>query len=98
LPIIGKLLGHKHHDTTMHYAHLDADPLRRGTERIGIEIAAALGEWLPSSAEVLEWRRNMTADAGSRIRIRPRGAQRVHDSGVRLAAGIADEVIVRVHQ
>jgi integrase len=44
LPIIGKLLGHKHVDTTARYAHLDADPLRRASDRIGSEIAAALGE------------------------------------------------------
>jgi integrase len=42
LPIIGKLLGHKHADTTAKYAHLDADPLRRASDRIGSEIAAAL--------------------------------------------------------
>jgi integrase len=44
LPIIGKLLGHKHHETTQRYAHLDADPLRRASNRIGSEIAVALGE------------------------------------------------------
>jgi integrase len=42
LPIIGKLLGHKHADTTARYAHLDDDPLRRASDRIGSEIAAAL--------------------------------------------------------
>jgi integrase len=42
LPIIGKLLGHKHADTTARYAHLDDDPLRRASNRIGGEIAAAL--------------------------------------------------------
>jgi integrase len=44
LPIIGKLLGHKHAHTTARYAHLDADPLRRASDRIGSVIAAALGE------------------------------------------------------
>ncbi len=44
LPIIGKLLGHKHADTTAKYAHLDNDPLRRASDRIGTEIAAALGD------------------------------------------------------
>jgi integrase len=43
LPIIGRLLGHKHADTTAKYAHLDNDPLRRASDRIGNEIAAALG-------------------------------------------------------
>ena len=44
LPIIGKLLGHKHAETTARYAHLADDPLRRASDRIGREIAAALGE------------------------------------------------------
>jgi integrase len=43
LPILGKLLGHKHTSTTEKYAHLDADPLRRASDRIGNKIAAALG-------------------------------------------------------
>jgi integrase len=57
LPIIGKLLGHKHHDTTQRYAHLDADPLRRASERIGSELAAALGEERRPSADVIGLRR-----------------------------------------
>lgn len=43
LPIVGKLLGHASAATTERYAHLDVDPLRRASERIGAEIAAALG-------------------------------------------------------
>jgi integrase len=42
LPIIGKLLGHTQASTTQRYAHLDADPLRRASEAIGGQIAAAL--------------------------------------------------------
>jgi integrase len=42
LPIVGKLLGHSQPATTARYAHLDADPLRRASERIGATIAAAL--------------------------------------------------------
>src|SRR5829696_7491848 len=42
LPIVGKLLGHAQARTTSRYAHLDADPLRRASERIGGAIAAAL--------------------------------------------------------
>ena len=42
LPIIGKLLGHTQASTTQRYAHLDNDPLRRATESIGSQIAAAL--------------------------------------------------------
>jgi integrase len=42
LPIIGKLLGHSQAATTHRYAHLDNDPLRRATNAIGEQIAAAL--------------------------------------------------------
>jgi integrase len=49
LPIIGKLLGHKHASTTEKYAHLDADPLRRASNRIGNKIAAALGTVNPDN-------------------------------------------------
>jgi integrase len=40
LPIVGKLLGHKNAITTARYAHLDADPLRQASERIGSTIEA----------------------------------------------------------
>jgi integrase len=53
LPIIGKLLGHAQPATTARYAHLDNDPLRRATEKIGAEIAAAMGETLFSGAEIV---------------------------------------------
>jgi integrase len=46
LPLIGKLLGHAHAATTARYAHLDADPLRKASDRIGNHIAAAMGEAL----------------------------------------------------
>jgi integrase len=52
LPIIGRLRGHKHVETTARYAHLDADPLRRASDRIGSEIAAALGDARPSRDNV----------------------------------------------
>ena len=42
LPIVGKLLGHAHPQTTARYAHLDADPLRRATDLIGDQIMAAM--------------------------------------------------------
>jgi integrase len=42
LQIIGKLLGHKHADTTARYAHLADDPLKKASSRIGTAIAAAL--------------------------------------------------------
>jgi integrase len=44
LPIIGKLLGHTQASTTQRYAHLDADPLRNASNRIGADIASAMGE------------------------------------------------------
>jgi integrase len=44
LPIIGKLLGHTRASTTQRYAHLDTDPLRRASDHIGAQLAAALGE------------------------------------------------------
>jgi integrase len=44
LPIIGKLLGHTQVQTTHRYAHLELDPIRRGAEFIGIQLAAGLGE------------------------------------------------------
>lgn len=57
LPIIGRLLGHKHTETTARYAHLDADPLRRASDRIGSELAAALGDGKPPRNNVREMRR-----------------------------------------
>lgn len=44
LPIIGKLLGHSQASTTARYAHLDNDPLRKAADRIGSEIARAMGD------------------------------------------------------
>ena len=52
LPIIGKLLGHAHATTTARYAHLDADPLRRASERIGLQLSKAMGEQLESGAQI----------------------------------------------
>jgi len=42
LTIIGKLLGHTTPATTARYSHVDNDPLRRASERIGGAIAKAL--------------------------------------------------------
>jgi integrase len=44
LPIIGKLLGHSQPATTARYAHLDNDPLRRASNKIGQQLAAAMGD------------------------------------------------------
>ena len=51
LPIIGKLLGHTQASTTQRYAHLDADPLRRASERIGLQLSKAMGEQPDSNAQ-----------------------------------------------
>jgi integrase len=42
LPMIGKLLGHSHPQTTARYAHLDHDPVKAANEAIGRRIAAAM--------------------------------------------------------
>jgi len=60
LPIIGKLLGHTTAATTARYAHLDVDPLRRASERIGSEIAAALDR-PKSTADVVPIRKGAGA-------------------------------------
>lgn len=52
LPIVGKLLGHKQASTTEKYAHLDDDPVRNASNRIGHSIAAAMGDGA-ESAEVI---------------------------------------------
>ena len=60
LPIIGKLLGHKHQDTTAKYAHLHTDPLRRASDRIGKEIATAMGGGrLEGDLELIRRRRHV---------------------------------------
>ncbi|MDT2022808.1 tyrosine-type recombinase/integrase [Methylocella sp. CPCC 101449] len=53
LPIVGKLLGHSQAATTSRYAHLDADPVRRASERIGARIAAAMSPELSESENVV---------------------------------------------
>ncbi|MBV9556709.1 MAG: tyrosine-type recombinase/integrase [Pseudolabrys sp.] len=55
LPIIGRLLGHTQPSTTARYAHLDNDPLRRASEAIAGQIAAALRG--NKTAEVISIRR-----------------------------------------
>jgi integrase len=41
LPLIGRLLGHTQHRTTMRYAHLADDPLREAADKIASAISAA---------------------------------------------------------
>ncbi len=57
LPIVGKLLGHEAPATTARYAHIDNDPLRRASERIGATIAAALGETSIKDADIIRLRK-----------------------------------------
>jgi integrase len=56
LPIIGKLLGHTQAATTNRYAHLDSDPLKRASETIAGQIAAALSPG-GSGADVVPFKR-----------------------------------------
>lgn len=58
LPIIGRLLGHRHAETTARYAHLDVDPLRHASNSIASSIAVALGDHEPSSEVVPMKERN----------------------------------------
>lgn len=44
LPIIGKLLGHTQASTTLRYAHLDAEPLRRASNQIATDLSVAMGD------------------------------------------------------
>lgn len=57
LPIIGKLLGHTQASTTQRYAHLDNDPLRKAADRIGSEIARAMGDATSPPGEVVPLKR-----------------------------------------
>ncbi|MBB3931203.1 integrase [Kaistia hirudinis] len=60
LQTIGQLLGHAQHKTTLRYAHLSADPLRRASEAIGAQLAEALGEGAAAapSGEVIPFGRS----------------------------------------
>jgi len=60
LPIIGKLLGHRHPETTPRYAHLDADQLRRASNHIGNAIAEAMDKSMPD-AQVVAFPERKTA-------------------------------------
>ena len=55
LPIIGKLLGHTQSATTQRYAHLDNDPLKKASEHIGSQLAAAMGEVKSARAKVCQY-------------------------------------------
>ena len=55
--VVGIDLGKANATTTARYAHLDADPLRRASERIGSTIAAAMGDGAVSgSAKIIRLR------------------------------------------
>lgn len=51
LPMIGKLLGHKNHQTTARYAHLSDDPLRRLSEEVGEKIIKAMAGSKPKGVD-----------------------------------------------
>lgn len=55
LPIIGRLLGHSQPGTTNRYSHLQLDPLRAATDRVGAIVSAAKtgyqGEVVPLPAK-----------------------------------------------
>jgi integrase len=54
LPIIGKLLGHSRLITTERYAHLSADPIRAGADRIAQKLSAALDGKPPAEVVPIE--------------------------------------------
>jgi integrase len=54
LPIIGRLLGHRHTATTARYSHLAADPLRAANEKIGARIVAAMAGGEPAAVVPLK--------------------------------------------
>ncbi|ODA66140.1 Tyrosine recombinase XerD [Methyloligella halotolerans] len=63
LPMIGKLLGHKHSQTTARYTHLAEDPIDFLNEQIGGRIAAALSSNLvPQKCNSPEDDRDPTCD------------------------------------
>ena len=45
LPLVGRLLGHRHHRTTAGYAHLADGHLVEAANRVGGIIAAQMGMW-----------------------------------------------------
>jgi hypothetical protein len=67
LPTVRKLFGHSQPATTARYPNLDADPVRRTVNSIGVTIAAGLGnkdwrcgrdaEGLKSTSKVAHWTR-----------------------------------------
>lgn len=58
LPVIGRLLGHSSPTTTARYAHLADDPLKRAADRIGGDIARAMGDGSPEGDVVPIRRQN----------------------------------------
>lgn len=47
LPMIGKLLGHNHVQTTARYAHLADDPMKMAADRVSAEVARHMGAKTP---------------------------------------------------
>lgn len=57
LPIIGRLLGHTQPSTTQRYSHLADNPLRAVADRVGDQVAAALGGQPPADVVSIQSKR-----------------------------------------
>jgi integrase len=57
LPMIGKLLGHKHQATTQRYAHIARDAAAQVNEELGAAMAAAIEKKAPAGGTVVKLRR-----------------------------------------
>lgn len=54
LPMIGKLLGHTHVQTTARYAHLAADPVKHAANQVSETIAASMAGAVNLSASAMQ--------------------------------------------
>jgi integrase len=58
LPMIGKLLGHKHQATTQRYAHIARDAAAQVNDELGAAMAAAIERKAPAGGTVVRLRRS----------------------------------------
>jgi integrase len=61
LQMIGKLLGHKVHATTMRYAHLARDAAADVNDQLGVAMTAAIEKGSQPSADVVKFKRRKRA-------------------------------------